>query len=51
MALLTDEQAEEITALGREALNALEVQLATLDVVKRRLERVVTEADLVLDKR
>ena len=51
MALLTDEQAREMTTLCQEALNALEVQLATLDVVKRRLDRVLTESDVVLDKR
>jgi hypothetical protein len=48
MALLTDEQSEEVILLCKEALDAMDVMQATMTVIKRRLQKV--EADLTLQR-
>ncbi|MDA4120374.1 MAG: hypothetical protein OK436_07280 [Thaumarchaeota archaeon] len=50
MALLTDEQTREIKGLVQEVLDAMDVEIATLNVIKRRLEGALISADAVLDR-
>jgi hypothetical protein len=50
MALLTDSQVREFRDLVQSALDAMDVEVATLAVIKRRLEAQIEMADLLVDR-
>ena len=50
MALLSDAQVEEFRDLVQAALDAMDVEVATLNVIKRRLEASLEMADMLAEK-
>lgn len=50
MPLVTVDQLEEFKSLVQAALDAMDVEIATLDIIKRRLSATIEATDTVFER-